>query len=66
VRHAHDALAVEAWSPGEADLNRLDLGIALAHRGSPDEAAERGKQHSLDPGSSAACCTVPANSAPYS
>jgi tetratricopeptide (TPR) repeat protein len=43
-RHTRDALAVEAWSPGEADLNRLDLGIALAHRGSPDEAAERGKQ----------------------
>jgi tetratricopeptide (TPR) repeat protein len=43
-RHARDALAVEAWSPGQADLNRIDLGIALAHRGSPDEAAERGKQ----------------------
>jgi tetratricopeptide repeat protein len=43
-RHARDALAVEAWSPGAADTARLDLGIALAHRGSPDEAAERGKQ----------------------
>jgi hypothetical protein len=43
-RRARDALAVEAWSPGQADLNRLDLGIALAHRGAPDEAAERGKQ----------------------
>jgi hypothetical protein len=43
-RHARDALAVEAWSPGDADCSRLDLGIALAHRGSPDEAVERGKQ----------------------
>jgi hypothetical protein len=43
-REARDALAVEAWSPGAADITRLELGIALAHRGSPDEAAEHGRQ----------------------
>jgi hypothetical protein len=43
-QEARDALAVEAWSPGAADSTRLELGIALAHRGSFDEAAERGKQ----------------------
>jgi tetratricopeptide (TPR) repeat protein len=43
-RHARDALAVEACSPGEADLNRIELGIALAGLGAPDEAVELGKQ----------------------
>jgi tetratricopeptide (TPR) repeat protein len=43
-RHARTALAVGRWSPGRAAYAQLDLGVALAHLGSPDEAAERGKQ----------------------
>lgn len=43
-REARNALAIETWSPGEADVARLHLAIALAHIGSPDEAVEHGKQ----------------------
>jgi hypothetical protein len=43
-RHARTACGVARWSPGRAALAQLDLGLALTHLGSPDEAAERGKQ----------------------
>jgi hypothetical protein len=43
-RHARTACGVDRWSPGRAALAQINLGLALAHLGSPDEAAERGKQ----------------------
>jgi tetratricopeptide (TPR) repeat protein len=43
-RHARAALGVRRWSPGHEAGAHLDLGTALAHLGSPDEAAEHGKQ----------------------
>lgn len=43
-REARNGLAVDAWSPGDADVNRIRLGIALTNLGSPDEAVEHGKQ----------------------
>ena len=42
ARGAADAIG--RWSPGRAAYAHLDLGMALAHLGSPDEATERGKQ----------------------
>lgn len=48
-REAREALAAEAWSPGTADMARIELGIALAHLGRPDEAAEHGKQTLAQP-----------------
>jgi tetratricopeptide (TPR) repeat protein len=41
-RYARDTLGVAALSPGRAAVARLDLAIALANLGSPDEAAEYG------------------------
>jgi len=43
-RQARTACGVAQWSPGIAACTQLDLGLALAHLGAPDEAAERGKQ----------------------
>ena len=40
ARHARDTLGVATLSPGRADQARLDLAIALAHLGDPDEAIE--------------------------
>jgi tetratricopeptide (TPR) repeat protein len=48
-REARDGLAVEAWSPGDADVNRIELGIALINLGAPDEAVEHGKQALTQP-----------------
>jgi len=39
---ARTALDVATWSPGRAAGAHLDLGTALAHLGSPDEAAHHG------------------------
>jgi len=39
-REARDGLAVEAWSPGDADLVRIELGTALAGQG----RARRGRR----------------------
>jgi transcriptional regulator with XRE-family HTH domain len=41
-QHSRTALAVVAWSPGRAERSRVNLATALAHFGSPDEAAELG------------------------
>jgi transcriptional regulator with XRE-family HTH domain len=41
---ARAALDVAKWSPGRAASAHLDLGTALAHLGSPDEAAAHGRQ----------------------
>ncbi len=43
-REARAGLAVETLSPGDADINRIELGIALAGQGAPEEAAEYGKR----------------------
>jgi transcriptional regulator with XRE-family HTH domain len=43
-RHARDTLGVATLSPGRAAAARMDLAIALANLGSPDEAAEHGTQ----------------------
>jgi tetratricopeptide (TPR) repeat protein len=43
-REARNALAIEPWSPGAAGIAHLDLAIALAHLGSPEEAVEHGRQ----------------------
>jgi len=43
-REARTACAVGRWSPGRAAYAQLDLAVALANLGCPDEAAERGKQ----------------------
>ena len=43
-REARTGLAVEAWSPGDADIIRIELGIALAGQGAVDEAVEHGKE----------------------
>ena len=45
-REARTGLAVEAWSPGDADLIHLELAIALAGQGAIDEAIEHGR-HAL-------------------
>jgi transcriptional regulator with XRE-family HTH domain len=49
AQEARVGLAVEAWSPGDADLARVEFGIALAGLGSPDEAVEHGKQALAQP-----------------
>lgn len=49
-REARAALPVESWSPAEAGLARLHLGIALANLGSPDEAVEHGNRALASPG----------------
>jgi transcriptional regulator with XRE-family HTH domain len=43
-RHARRALPVAAFSPGRAAADRMDLAVALANLGQPDEAAEHGTQ----------------------
>jgi tetratricopeptide (TPR) repeat protein len=43
-QHARMGCGVAQWSPGQAALAQLRLGLALAHLGHPDEAAERGRQ----------------------
>ena len=43
-RQARTACGEAQWFPGMAACTQLDLGLALAHLDSPDEAAERGKQ----------------------
>ncbi|HET8682721.1 MAG TPA: helix-turn-helix domain-containing protein [Micromonosporaceae bacterium] len=40
AHHARATLGVATHSPGRADQARLDLAIALAHLGNPDEAIE--------------------------
>jgi transcriptional regulator with XRE-family HTH domain len=42
-QEARDALGIETWSPGDADIVRIELGIARAGQGAPDEAVEHGK-----------------------
>lgn len=42
--HARAAFGVGRWSPGREAGAHLMLGTALAHLGSPDEAAEHGKR----------------------
>ena len=44
AQHAGIALGVIRWSRGRATGVRLDLAIALAHLGSPDDAIEHGNQ----------------------
>jgi hypothetical protein len=43
-REARPGLAVEAWSPGDADIIRIERGIALAGQGAVDEAVEYGRR----------------------
>jgi transcriptional regulator with XRE-family HTH domain len=43
-RNAREALAVQAWSPGAADISRIEFGIALAGLDAPDEAVEHANQ----------------------
>lgn len=42
ARHARAAFGVGRWSPGREAGAHLTLGTALAHLGSPDDAAEHG------------------------
>jgi hypothetical protein len=43
-REARPGLAVEAWSPGHADIIRIERGIALAGQGAVNEAVEYGRR----------------------
>lgn len=43
-RYAQLARGVNRWSPGRAAVAQIDHALALAQLGSPEEAAERGRQ----------------------